>query len=131
MTVQQATHRSQQPTPCGHWIGDAGRYCHATHGVRLYQTGPRCPDHAPARLAGRPEPPDKPTPSWWMRDGQRILPPPLSASRLVDDRAIASGKRRASIARVAEAKAAEADRRAREAELRRGSPDADRPEVAR
>jgi len=44
-------------TRCEHWIGERGRYCHATHGVRRYLTGPRCTQHTPAALAGRPEAP--------------------------------------------------------------------------
>lgn len=41
---------------CGHWIGVDRRYCHNPNGVRRYIQGPRCPDHTPAALAGRPEP---------------------------------------------------------------------------
>jgi hypothetical protein len=38
---------------CRHWTD--GRYCAATP-ARLYIVGQRCPDHTPARLAGRQEP---------------------------------------------------------------------------
>ncbi|SCL67007.1 Bifunctional DNA primase/polymerase, N-terminal [Micromonospora peucetia] len=47
-------------TRCGHWIGGARRYCHSPNGVRPYLQGPRCPDHTPAALAGRPEAPSTP-----------------------------------------------------------------------
>jgi Bifunctional DNA primase/polymerase, N-terminal len=42
---------------CQHWHGAARRYCHATDRVRSYPIGPRCPQHTPAAIAGRPEPP--------------------------------------------------------------------------
>lgn len=32
--------------------------CGAADGVRLYPCGRRCPEHTPARLAGKPEPPE-------------------------------------------------------------------------
>lgn len=44
-------------TSCRHWIGTEDRYCGATP-ARLYMPGYRCPEHTPAALAGRPEPPD-------------------------------------------------------------------------
>lgn len=67
--------------------------------VRLYLTGQRCPDHTPAALAGRPEPP--------VGDPLRsYVPAPLSATTLIDNRAIASGKRRANRQRIKEAKEA-------------------------
>jgi hypothetical protein len=45
---------------CGHWIGFQARECRATEQIRRYLTGPRCPAHSPAALAGRPEPPSRP-----------------------------------------------------------------------
>jgi hypothetical protein len=93
------------------------RDCGATP-TRQYVQGHRCADHTPARQAGRPEPatPD-PARAW-----KALTPLPDGASRLADDRAIASGKRRASPARYQEAVQAEEARKAREAERRRGSP---------
>jgi hypothetical protein len=41
---------------CGHWID--GHPCGSTDHVRPYAIGLRCPQHPPARLAGRPEPDD-------------------------------------------------------------------------
>lgn len=41
---------------CGHWDGALGRRCGATGQVRLYLSGWRCPQHTPARIAGRTEP---------------------------------------------------------------------------
>jgi hypothetical protein len=77
---------------CQHWIGAEGRHCRSRTDVRPYRTGPRCPLHTPAALAGRPEP--QPGPGW--PEGAWSTPSPLSASRVHDDRAIASGKRRSS-----------------------------------
>lgn len=57
--------------------------------VRPYPCGPRCSVHSPWALAGLPEP--QPGPG--LPHGARI-PAPLSASALIDDRAISSGKRR-------------------------------------
>ena len=77
---------------CTHWIGPEQRHCRTADGVRAYLTGPRCPDHTPSVLAGRPEPepgPGLPATAW-------STPSPLSDSRVADQRAIASGKRRAS-----------------------------------
>lgn len=42
-------------TACRYWIGAEGRRCGVTP-ARPYLPGPRCTDHTPARLAGRPEP---------------------------------------------------------------------------
>lgn len=107
---------------CRHWIGDAGRYCDTTDRVRLYLPGPRCPEHTPAAIAGRAEPPSNPPESsWWVRpDGSTIPPSPIATSRLLDDRAVASGKRRSSPDRYAAARAAEQDRRDHEQQTRRG-----------
>jgi hypothetical protein len=73
---------------CGHWIGAEGRYC-GKPDARRYINTTACPDHTPARLAGRPEP--TPGPGYTP---QRI-PSPLGDSRVVDARAVASGKRQA------------------------------------
>lgn len=76
---------------CTHWDETTQRYCGSTHTVRPYLTGPRCPLHTPSALAGRPEAPPGPglPASAWSTLS------PLSASRVHDARAIASGKRRA------------------------------------
>ncbi|MET8826032.1 hypothetical protein ABZX40_13250 [Streptomyces sp. NPDC004610] len=75
---------------CTHWIGAERRHCRAADGVRAYLTGPRCPAHTPNALRGLPETspgPGAPAGAW-------TTPSPLSDSRVHDDRAIASGKRR-------------------------------------
>jgi hypothetical protein len=59
--------------------------------VRFYRTGWKCPAHSPWAEAGLPEP----LPGPGLPHGPRI-PAPMSASALIDDRAIASGKRRSS-----------------------------------
>ncbi|WP_338683859.1 hypothetical protein QD712_25600 [Streptomyces acidiscabies] len=77
---------------CGHWNGAERRHCGATDGVRHYLTGLCCPAHTPSALAGRPEPepgPGMPAAAW-------TTPSPISDSRVHDQRAIASGKRRSS-----------------------------------
>ena len=63
---------------------------------RRYLQGWRCEDHTPARLAGRPEPSGGDP----LRD--RAITP-QSDSRVYDDRAIRSGKRRSSVSRYREA----------------------------
>lgn len=45
---------------CAHWQGAWGQYCMAP--ATRYVIGWRCPDHTPARIAGRPEP--QPGPGW-------------------------------------------------------------------
>lgn len=58
--------------------------------VRLYPCGPRCSTHAPWALAGQPEPqpgPGLPATAW-------TTPSPINDSRVHDQQAIASGKRR-------------------------------------
>lgn len=78
------------PAECTHWIGTERHHCRSTHQVRPYLTGPRCPNHTPSALQGRPEAPPGPglpADAW-------TTPSPLSDSALFDNRAIASGKRR-------------------------------------
>ncbi|MBL1100108.1 hypothetical protein [Streptomyces coffeae] len=75
---------------CRHWDGSARRYCRAVRDVHRYVIGHRCPLHTPAAMAGRLEPqpgPGLPAAAWTTLS-------PLSASRVADERAIASGKRR-------------------------------------
>jgi hypothetical protein len=81
------------PVPeCRHWIGAERRHCRSVDSIRPYLTGPRCPLHTPAALAGRPEP--QPGPGWPAGAGTR--PSLISESHVHDSRAIASGKRRSS-----------------------------------
>ncbi|MFI5880896.1 hypothetical protein [Streptomyces sp. NPDC051554] len=85
--------RSAAKSPVrGHWIGAVRRYCLAGDTLRSYLTGLRCPLRTPAALAGRPEP--RPGPG--LPAGAWTTPSPLAASALIDERAIASGKRRSS-----------------------------------
>ena len=92
----------RRETKCGHWIGAEQRHCHSTDGVRPYLTGPCCPAHTPNALKGLPEAPagpGMPATAWTTLS-------PLSASRVADERAIASGKRRSSPAAYRAAQAA-------------------------
>ena len=77
---------------CDHWDGEA--FC-GVDDVRAYLPGMRCPAHAPAALAGHPEPGRTATSLPKMA--------PQSAIRVNDDRAIASGKRRSTPAQYREA----------------------------
>lgn len=43
-------------TTCRQWIGSEARHCGAVDDVHLYVTGPRCPGHTPAALAGHLDP---------------------------------------------------------------------------
>lgn len=101
MTAPEAAHRPGTPAQCTHWAGAEGHVCGSGEGVRLYGTGLRCPAHTPAALAGRPEPqsgPGLPAGAWTTLT-------PISAT-VIDQRAIASGKRRSSPAAYREAQAA-------------------------
>ena len=79
-------------------------------GTRLYACGWRCPDHTPARLAGRPEP----DAARYCAPGRCYCGGCPSAGRpldpvtrtVVDVRAVASGKRRSSLGEYREAQAA-------------------------
>lgn len=97
----------EQVRECGHWVGAEARHCKAADGVRAYLTGPRCPAHSPNALRGLPEVPPGPglpATAW-------TTPSPLSDSRVHDDRAVSSGKRRASHASYRAAQAAVAEQR--------------------
>ncbi|MGV9427143.1 hypothetical protein ACWDO7_23005 [Streptomyces sp. NPDC003656] len=99
--------RDGGPSECGHWIGPERRHCRAEEALRLYLTGLRCPLHTPAALAGRPEPapgPGLPASAW-------TTPSPQAASAVFDERAIASGKRRAPASSYRAAQAAQQLRR--------------------
>lgn len=76
---------------CLHWIGAERRYCRSVDQVRAFLTGPCCRLHTPAALAGRPEAPETSS-----LPATALPASPLSDSRVADERAIASGKRRSS-----------------------------------
>ncbi|MGK5533334.1 hypothetical protein [Streptomyces sp. URMC 129] len=57
----------------------------------FYPDGWCCPEHTPAARAGRPEP--QPGPG--LPAGAWTTPSPQNASAVADNRAVASGKRRA------------------------------------
>ena len=81
-------------TTCDHW--DGTRFCGADE-ARAYLPGMRCPAHTPAAMAGRPEPGRTAT------SLPKMAPLPQSASRVNDNRAVASGKRRSTPAQYREA----------------------------
>ncbi|WP_326779676.1 hypothetical protein OG481_01945 [Streptomyces longwoodensis] len=60
--------------------------------IRPYVNGPKCDRHSPWAVKGLP----KPQPGPGLPAGAWTTPSPLSDSALFDDRAVASGKRRAS-----------------------------------
>lgn len=74
---------------------------HTPGPVRPYPAGWRCPAHTPAAQAGRPEPPPGrgPLPGAWT------TPTSQGVAHVLDERAIASGKRRS---RPADYRAAQA-----------------------
>lgn len=51
---------------CRHYLGAEGRHCLSALGARLYLPGPRCPEHTPAALQGKPEPDKEPEPVSWI-----------------------------------------------------------------
>lgn len=98
---------------CSHWAD--GAYCGNTP-TRLYQNGRYCQAHAPATLAGRTVPtPDPELTLDAMRDRARLRYTYRPAdTALIDQRAVASGRRRRkSDADYRLAQAAEQDRRDR------------------
>lgn len=76
---------------CTHWIGAESRYCRSVDSVRAFLTGPCCPLHSPADLAGKPE-----APATNSLPATAFAPSPLADSRVADEKAIRSGKRRSS-----------------------------------
>lgn len=98
--------------PCDHWTGDpdTGARCGATP-TRLFLPGRRCADHQPARVAGRePARPDPARTITGLREAKGlpplpVAPPPAAATQVLEDRHVASGKRRSSPAAYREAKA--------------------------
>jgi hypothetical protein len=110
-TAQPGATRPPDEPPakeCAHWIGAERRHCRAVDGVRLHLTGLCCPLHTPNALKGLPEAP--PGPGWPAAAWTTLSP--LSASALLDERAVASGRRRSSPHVYAAAKGAEAERKA-------------------
>ena len=108
----------QRPEVCGHGTG-AGRICGAREGTRLYTCGRRCDAHAPWALAGRGDP-DLQGPYCTVRK-YRVPTPDAATWSVVDARAIASGKRRASPAQYAAARAVEAQKADRRDSHRSGN----------
>lgn len=72
------------PEPCE---GIRGEH---TGPVRFYVTGWRCSAHSPWAQAGLPEPQPG-----YGRPAHELPPSPQAASAVFDDKAVASGKRRA------------------------------------
>ncbi|MCL6733331.1 hypothetical protein [Streptomyces neyagawaensis] len=87
---------------CRHWIGPEGRHCRAVDGTRFYLTGWCCPSHTPRALQGLKE--IEPGPG--LPAGAWTTPSPLNDSRVHDNQAIASGKRRSTPANYRAAQAA-------------------------
>ncbi|TDE03446.1 hypothetical protein [Jiangella asiatica] len=85
--------------------------------ARPYTCGPRCRDCTPAVVAGRRdvEPPWEGSLAWFLeRAGKDRIGTPQSASQLIDDRAVASGKSRRGAHAYREARMREDERRERE-----------------
>jgi len=87
------------------------RYCDADTEIRAYLNGMVCPAHTPARQAGRPE--HVPDPELTL---DALRPAPyvfnLNDTALIDQRAVASGRRRSTPEQYRAAQAAEAERKA-------------------
>lgn len=94
---------------CAHWIGAERRHCRTAEGVRPYLTGLCCPAHTPNALRGLPEPPPGPG----LPAAAWATPSPISDSRVTDDRAVASGKRRSNPAAYRAAQSAVAVQKGR------------------
>lgn len=101
--------------PCGHQTGEgaAATVCGATP-TKRYLQGARCQQHTPAAMAGRPEPRPDPARSLAALRAAAGLPtapiPTASATQAIDDRHVASGKRRSSPAAFREARDRQAGR---------------------
>lgn len=79
---------------CNLW--QDGAYCLAET-EKAYLDGPRCPGHTPAALAGRPETvPDPSLTLAGIRAAKGLAFHQLPAATVIDEKAIASGKRRSS-----------------------------------
>lgn len=89
-TTETTTHH-----PCDHYTQTSG-HC-GTPTTRRYLTGWRCPTHTPAKLAGHPETrPDPARTLYGLRAAAGATPGGYTPAgqTLVDQRAVASGKRR-------------------------------------
>lgn len=117
--------------PCVHYSDAEQRSCGATP-TRMYIVGPRCKAHTPAAERGHPEPPEgrcaprrcycgRPECPAFETYGREPYRAQALAWAAVDARAIASGKRRASPAVQAAARAAVQEQKDRDAALRRGA----------
>ncbi|WP_405909600.1 hypothetical protein OG742_37360 [Streptomyces sp. NBC_00828] len=87
----------RRPGECGHVQAP-----HALARARLFPCGWRCTLHTPNALAGKPEPPPGPG----LPPGAWTTPGPINDSRIHDQRAIATGKRRSHPAAYRAAQAA-------------------------
>ena len=87
--------------------------CGETKGVRPYAGGPACPAHTPAARAGNPEPDSQrycaPLRCYCGRDMCEAVVGPVEPviETVVDIRAVASGKRRSTLAEYRNAQAAQ------------------------
>lgn len=106
-----------RPGGCGEGVDPAGAVCGDPR-TRLYPRGKRCDVHAPwAPFHGGTGVLPELRGQYRMTRGHRNQTPDVATVGVVDDRAVASGKRRASPARQAEARAEVA----RQAEARRAA----------
>jgi hypothetical protein len=120
MTPETADTAPYKSRPCAHVTVAA--VCGATP-TRRYLTGPRCADHTPAVLTGRAN--TNPDPALTLT-GLRTaagLPvdaaAPMVAGALIDERAVASGRRRSGQETFRAAREAEQARKDREKAARR------------
>lgn len=73
---------------CRYWLGaHHRRLCDATHDIRRYLPGQRCPQHTPAALAGRPE-----APTFTNHRGRSTMAPRTHSPTLLHN-AIAAAER--------------------------------------
>jgi hypothetical protein len=63
---------TRPPALCRHWIGAKQRHCHVPN-TRPYLPGPRCLQHTPAVLAGKPEPPSVPLHPYTPLEGTTLM----------------------------------------------------------
>ncbi|MFJ2174376.1 hypothetical protein ACIOHE_15860 [Streptomyces sp. NPDC087851] len=108
-TPGQARHATGLPSFCGVLIPqkDGAPPLPCWWYARLYPCGWCCQRHTPAARAGRPESP--PGPGW--PSAAWTTPLPIAAGAVIDERAIASGKRRSSQHVYRAAQAAEENRK--------------------
>lgn len=121
--------------PCVHWSGREDRFCGAVP-TRLYDQGPKCREHTPSALRGRPEPgeraycapsrcycgkPECPAyATYALRDRYAEH---TSAYAAIDARAIAKGSRRSNAGDYTAARATVQAQQDRDAAARRAHPD--------